>query len=77
MTTQLHGSELLFPIQRHVYCLCGWAARCRRVKKIGPTKGLLFWSCPSSLQNSDRCDYFEWDNPLEADERYGGGRRRR
>ena len=39
-------------------CECGLAAITKTVKKDGPNKGRLFWTCSKPFE--DKCDMFDW-----------------
>jgi hypothetical protein len=51
---------------RNIRCRCGRPARCERVKKYGPTQGLLFWTCDLPQSDINQCAFFLWDNLPEA-----------
>ena len=41
-------------------CTCGLSLRAMMVKRDTPNKGRLFVTCPKSLADPTRCDYFRW-----------------
>ena len=48
-------------------CDCGQPAVTRTVKKDGPNKGRVFWTCSKQFGDSSKCNLFDW-----ADDAAGG-----